>query len=406
MKFVELKQKFILVLQLISQLENSSAFEYKKEAYNFENEKDLFRLKDKFIVPFLKCLPKALSDRKQRGQAKDICEENIRGLLVDTEIKDSLRALDVAHIALFEMMHQYLLGVESAEFSVLVQAIYDEIKLSKEDVGVLRCDALGHLNSHFKLDVLDSSKSDFSDELYRIGLSLNDCILELNEINCAKNNILKLKEDRDKTLQSQYAVLEEVAKLYIDGNGQEGLKRHDEAYFNKLFGSCLRFNGGNPEVMNKNDEFDFKGTLQTIILNCKRKRTLWARIWGKLQAGKTVALLLRKAQEVSSNTGLEVTSGDIRKREPVVAVWVDVNPTERAAKILRLELDYDNKHKHKENQLPGEIRKWKDRKAAAIDKFSEKVKSYGEALKKAFNFRQSFRALVQNAEKKALLQEG
>ncbi|QGN91259.1 hypothetical protein Psal005_01286 [Piscirickettsia salmonis] len=66
------------------------------------------------------------------------------------------------------MMHQYLLGVESAEFSVLVQAIYDEIKLSKEDVGVLRCDALGHLNSHFKLDVLDSSKSDF--QMNYIGL--------------------------------------------------------------------------------------------------------------------------------------------------------------------------------------------------------------------------------------------
>ncbi|QGN91260.1 hypothetical protein [Piscirickettsia salmonis] len=87
-------------------------------------------------------------------------------------------------------------------------------------------------------------------------------------------------------------------------------------------------------------------------------------------------------------------------------MWVDVNPTERAAKILRLELDYDNKHKHKENQLPGEIRKWKDRKAAAIDKFSEKVKSYGEALKKAFNLGRVLGPWCKMRKKKALLQEG
>ncbi|QGN91258.1 hypothetical protein [Piscirickettsia salmonis] len=79
MKFVELKQKFILVLQLISQLENSSAFEYKKEAYNFENEKDLFRLKDKFIVPFLNAYLKlcliASREAKPKIFAKKILED-------------------------------------------------------------------------------------------------------------------------------------------------------------------------------------------------------------------------------------------------------------------------------------------------------------------------------------------
>ncbi|RNC77441.1 hypothetical protein DA717_10265 [Piscirickettsiaceae bacterium NZ-RLO2] len=223
------------------------------------------------------------------------------------------------------------------------------------------------------------------------------------EINRKKSAADSLARRKINLVANQSDVLTSIAALYIQGGREYGLKSHSESYFNKIFAPYLEFNGGNPVIAPGyslvDGNSDFEQILAGIVDNCQSKRTLWARVWGKLQAGKISALLLEAAEKGCSKTALKINSGNVRRREAFSSSWTGKKPSECEAEAKAL-LDEFNKEKYLLELSSKTIEAGEAKKPKLLDGFAQKVSDYGKELKSAFNAMRDFRLLVQKAEKK------
>ncbi|MGJ3501184.1 hypothetical protein PsalN5692_02026 [Piscirickettsia salmonis] len=410
MKFVELKQKFILVLQLVDGLSGSGATKHQGKARSTEDKKDLVSEVEKILsVGFLEGLSAALTDSGRSKQAGALArtQENIASLLEDPEVKDSLGLLTTAKIANLEVVYKYLLGEEGGELDALVQALFAQKNANKQEINFCRYEAVEDLNSHFELNAnippREGFFSDFHNEMRKINNEIESAERTITEFEIKKSAADSLARRKINLVTSQCDILLSIATLYIQGDREYGLKSHSESYFNKIFGPYLKFNGGSPVIAPEyslvNGNSDFEKILAGIVDNCQRKRTFWARVWGKLQAGKISALLLKAANKGCSQTALKINSGNVRKREAFSSSWTGKKPSECEAETKTL-LDELNKEEYLLEVLSQTIQSETCKKPKLLRDFAQKVSDYGKELKNAFNAMQDFRLLMQKVEKK------
>ncbi|AKP73695.1 hypothetical protein Psal006b_01912 [Piscirickettsia salmonis] len=410
MKFIKLKQKFILVLQLVDGLSGRGATKHQGKARSTEDKKDLVSEVEKILsVGFLEGLSAVVTDSGRSKQAEVLTRtrENIASLLEDSEVKEKLGLLTTAKIAHFEVVYKYLLGEEGEELDALVQALFAQKSTNSQEIDFCRYEAVEGLNSHFELKANIRPRKEFFVKFYhemkRANSEISDAKETIEEINKKKSAADSSARRKTNLVTSQSDVLTSIATLYIQGDRERGLKSHSESYFNKIFGPYLEFNGGSPVIAPGyslvDGNSDFEQILAGIVDNCQRKRTFWARVWGKLQAGKISALLLEAADKDCSKTALKINSGNVRAREAFSSNWIGNKPSECQAEAKAL-LDEFNRDKHLLKILPKTIEAGEAKKAKLLDDFARKVADYGKELKSAFNAIRSFRLLVQKAEKK------
>ncbi|OAJ33317.1 hypothetical protein [Piscirickettsia salmonis] len=409
MKFTELKQEFILVLQLVDGLLDDGTTKHQGKAHSIEDKKDLVSAVEKILsVCFLEGLSTVVTDSGRPKQAGILTctQENITSLLEDPEVKDSLGLLTTAKIAKFEIVYRYLLGEEGEELDALVQALFAQKSANKQEINFCRYEAIERLNSYFELKANIPPKKELFDkfhaEMKKINNEIKSAEKTITELESKKITADSLARRKINLVTNQSDVLTSIAALYIRGDRGRGLKSHSASYFNKIFGPYLEFNGGSPVIAPGysliDGNSDFEQILAGIVGNCQRKRTFWARLWRKLQAGKISALLLEVADKECSKTGLKINSGNVRTREAFSSSWTGKKPSECEAEAKALLSEF-NKEKYLLNILPHAIEAGEAKKPKLLGDFAQKVSDYGKELKNVFNTIWNFRILVQKAEK-------
>ncbi|QGP54230.1 hypothetical protein PsalMR5_01671 [Piscirickettsia salmonis] len=410
MKFIELKQKFILVLQLVDGLSGSGATKHQGTAHSTEDKKDLISAVEEILsVRFLEGLSAVLTDSGRPKQAEILTrtQENIVFLLEDPDVKDSLGLLTTAKIAKFEIVYKYLLGEEGEELDALVQALFAQKSTDSQEINVCRYEAIEGFSSYFDLKANIPPREELFGEFHNEMRKIN------NEIKSAENTILELESKKITAdslarrkinlVTNQSNALTSIAALYIQGDRKLGLKSHSASYFNKIFGPYFEFNGGSPVIAPGyslvDGKSDFEQILAGIVDNCQRKRTFWARVWGKLQAGKISALLLEAVDKGCSKTALKIHSGNVRTGEAFSSSWIGKKPSECEAEAKALSDEF-NKEKYLLELSSTTIEAGEAKKQKLLNDFTQKVTDYGKELKRVFNAIRSFRLLVQKAEKK------
>ncbi|MCF6776659.1 hypothetical protein L3V83_08750 [Thiotrichales bacterium 19X7-9] len=153
-----------------------------------------------------------------------------------------------------------------------------------------------------KFLTLDQDIIATKDKLEKLNSQYSDTSSKLNQLNDQKDLILKNRK----------SLLLDVAQLYCQGDVDEGLKTHDEYYFNRIFGDYFDYNEGEPKLKNDVDVTKFDEILNTIFTNCQSFRN---RFFTKRQCGLIAQILTDKVNDHTHSLGMEISQGNVRKKE-------------------------------------------------------------------------------------------